>query len=291
MGLKEAYMIKDSWSHSTKTLSVEAKVGESLLIKQLLVSHDDLKGFCECFIDRLSIGYWFIGWSAGCHLEMCAVTDVLPNLFERLQQLGKFNGYPVAEGETFSIKNAVNDLDIRASIVYEVHEAGDITSDMPGGSKSDEYMFINYGTNNALILEGEYGAINHSRNPSEYPAFPFGEVVPPGHEIDIHGVLIATWRGLVDDSSASMRYLKLVHDRKVLFNEDRRGIWLPQGSGHLTWGSIRQTNCDIKLFPVPVTFKAGDELNMTMSCGSADGDVTAKDTMLAVVQTVRKVSA
>lgn len=290
MGLKEAYMIKENWSEDTKTLSIEARVGESLKIKQLLVSHDDLDGFCECFIDRLSIGYWFIGWNAGNHLEMWTLTNVLPNLFERLQQLGKFDGYPIAEGETFSIKNPVTNGNIRASIIYEVYDAEDMKAEMPGGSKADSYMFINYGTNEALILEGEYGAIDFSRNPAEYPAFPFGEVVPPGHEIDIHGVLIACWRGLVDDSSASMRYLKLIRDRKVLFNEDRRGIWLPQGSGHLTWGSVRQTNCDIKLFPAPVTFKAGDELNMSMSCGSTDGDVTAKDTMLAVVQTVRKLA-
>lgn len=291
MALKEGYMIKESWTEDVTTLSIEAKVGESLRIKQLLVSHDDLKGFCECFIDRLSIGYWFIGWSAGCHLEMCAVTNVLPNLFERLQQLKIFDGYPIAEGETFSIKNPVTGGNIRASIVYEVWDAGDIKAEMPGGSKAKDYFFINYGTNESTISEGEYGAINYSRNPSEYPAFPFGEVVPPGHEIDIHGILIATWRGLIDDTSASMRYLKLVHDRRVLFNDDRRGIWLPQGSGHLTWGSIRQTNCDIKLFPAPVTFKAGDELNIEMSCGDSDGDVTAKDTMMATVQTVRKVEA
>lgn len=287
MALKEAYMIKDSWDTSTKTLSISAKVGESLKIKQLLVSHDDLNGFCECFIDRLSVGYWFIGWSAGCHLEMCAVTDVLPNLFERLQQLGKFAGYPVAEGETFSIKNAINDVDIRASIVYEVYDAEDMKAEMPGGSKATEFMFINYGTNTEDIADGAYGALDMSRNPAEYPSFPFGDIVPPGHEIDIHGILIATWRGLVDDTSARMRYLKLIKDRNVLFNEDRRGIWLPQGSGHLTWGSVRQTNCDIKLFPQPVTFGPGDELNVSMSNA---GGVTAKDTMMATVQTVRKLA-
>jgi len=291
MALKEAYMMKDSWSEDVTTLSITAKVGESLKIKQLLVSHDDLNGFCECFIDRLSVGYWFIGWSAGNHLEMCAVTDVLPNLFERLQQLGKFDGYPIAEGETFSIKNPITGGNIRASIVYEVYDAEDMKAEMPGGSKASEYLYINYGTNAADIADAAYGPLDKSRNPAEYPAFPFGDVVAPGHEIDIHGILIATWRGLVDNTSAQMRYLKLIKDRNVLFNEDRRGIWLPQGSGHLTWGSVRQTNCDIKLFPVPVTFGPGDELNISMSNATGEGVITAEDTMMATVQTVRKIGA
>lgn len=289
--LKEAYMFKESWSTDVKELSITAKVGESLKIKQLLVSHRDLNEFTECFIDRLSIGYWFTGWSAANHLEMCAVTDVLPNLFERLQQLGKFDGYPVAEGETFMIKNASADAFIRASIVYEIYDAGDIKPDLPCGSKSNEYLFINYGTNSLAIAPGTYGALDVSRNPSEYPPFPFGDVVPAGHEIDIHGVLMCTWRGWVDNTAARMRYLKLVRDRNVLFNEDRRGIWLPQGSGHLTWGSIRQTNCDIKLFPKPITFGPGDELNVTMSTAADEGPITAFDTMMATVQTVRRIKA
>lgn len=291
MALREAYMIKESWSHDTKTLSITAKVGESLKIKELQVSHDDAGGWCECFIDRLSIGYWFIGWSAGNHLEMCGVVAAWPNLFKRLQQLGKFDGYPIAEGETFTIKNPVTDGNIRASIIYEVYDAEDMKAEMPNGSKSVEYMFINYGTNEDAIGEGEYGPLDFSRNPAEYPGFPFGDVVPPGHEIDIHGILHATWRGLVDSTAATNRYLKLVHDRKVLFNEDRRGIYCVQGTSPLTWGSVRQTNCNIDLFPQPITFKAGDELNITMSCADGEGGVTAKDTMTAVVETVRKVAA
>jgi len=288
MALKEAYMIKENFSAATASLSIKADVGESLLIKQLLVGALHSGGFCECLIDRLSVGFWYIGDINANHLEQCGVTDVLPNLYARLQELGIFGGYPVAEGETFEIKPAVQGATIVGAIVYEVHEAGDMKSEMPGGTKSGEYMFINYGTNKAQIDANAYGALDKSRNPSEYPAFPFGEVVPAGHEIDIHGILLKTWGGYVDDTADTMRFLKLIRDRKVLFNDDRRGIYVTQGMGPLTWGSIRQTNCDIKLFPAALKFGAGDELNMSLS---AAVNVTAEDVLMATVQTVRRKSS
>ena len=285
MGLKEPYMIKENFSAATASLSVEAKVGESLRIKQLLVGALHSGGFCECFIDRLSVGFWYIGDINANHLEQCAVTDVLPNLFERLQQLNIFDGYPVAEGETFEIKPAVAGATIIGAIVYEIHDAEDITAAMPGGSKSKEYLLINYGTNTIAIPAGEYGALDKSRNPSEYPAFPFDAVVPAGHEVDFHGMLLKTWGGYVDDTADTMRFLKLIREREVLFNEDRRGIYVTQGMGPLTWGSIRQTNCDIKLLPQALTFGPGDELNISLS---AAVEVTIEDVLFATVQTVRR---
>ena len=288
MALKEAYMIKENFTAATASLSIEAGVGESLKIKQLLVGALHSGGFCECLIDRLSVGFWYIGDINANHLEQCGVTDVLPNLFERLQQLNIFDGYPVAEGETFEIKPAVAGATIGGAIVYEGYDAEDMKAEMPGGSKSDEYLFINYGTNTVAIAAGAYGDLDKSRNPGEYPSFPFGEVVPAGQEVDIHGILLKTWGGYVDGTADTMRYLKLIRDRKVLFNEDRRGIYVTQGMGPLTWGSIRQTNCDIKLFPAPLNFGPGDELNISLS---AAVEVTIEDVLMATVQTVRKAGA
>lgn len=288
MGLKQPYMIKENFTAATASLSIEAKVGESLKIKQLLIGALHSGGFCECLIDRLSVGFWYIGDISANHLEQCGVTDVLPNLFERLQQMGKFNGYPVAEGETFTVKPAVQGSTIVGAIVYEIYDADDMKAEDPGGSKAKEYMFINYGTNTVAIAAGAYGDIDKSRNPSEYPSFPFGDVVPAGHEVDVHGVLLKTWGGYVDNTANTMRFLKLIHEREVLFNEDRRGIYVTQGMGPLTWGSIRQTNCDIKLFPEALKFGPGDELNISLS---AAVEVTIEDVLMATVQTVRKIGS
>lgn len=288
MAKKQAFMVKENFAAATANLELTAKVGESLLVKQLRVGALHSGGFTECLIDRLSVGFFYTGGITENHLEQCSEADALPNVFERLIQLGVFAGYPIAEGETFEIKPAVAGATVVGGIFYEVHDAEDITSDMDCGSKAASYMFLNYGTNTAEIAVDTYGPLDKTRNPSEYPAFPFGAVVPAGHEVDICGVLLKDWGGYVDDSAAEMRYLRLTKDRKVLFNDDRRGIYSTQGMSYFTWGPCRQTNTDIKLFPEPLTFKPGDELNVELSAG-ATTPITAEDVMIAFIQKVRRV--
>lgn len=287
MALKQVFMVKENFAAATASLELVAKVGESLLVKQLRFGALASGGFAECLIDRLSVGFWYIGGLNENHLEQCSETTVIPNVFERLIQLAVFNGYPVAEGETFEVKPAVQGSTVVGAIIYEVHDAEDIKAEMDCGSKATSYMFLNYGTNTAEITANTYGALDKSRNPSEYPAFPFGEVVPAGHEVDLMGILLKDWGGYVDDTANGMRYLKLTKDRKVLFNDDRRGIYSTQGMSYFTWGPCRQTNVDVKLFPTPITFKAGDELLVELSAGGVA--ITAEDVMIAFIQKVRRV--
>ncbi|MBA7657545.1 hypothetical protein ES703_65484 [subsurface metagenome] len=253
MGLKQPFMVKENMATAAASLELTAKVGESLLVKELRVAARYGHGFCECLIDRLSVGFFYIGSIDENHLEQLSEGCTLPNVFERLIQLGVFNGIPIAEGETFEIKPAVQGADIVGAIIYEVHDAEDIKAEMDCGSKAASYMFLNYGTNTAQIAANAYGDLDKTRNPSEYPSFPYGEVVPAGHEIDAMGILLKDWGGYVDDTANGMRYLRLTKDRKVLFNDDRRGIYSTQGMSYFTWGPTRKTNTDIKLFPAHST--------------------------------------
>lgn len=286
MALKEPFMVKENFTAATANLTVTAKVGESLRIKELRVGALAAHGFCECLIDRLSIGFFYIGDINANHLEQCSEADALPNLFQRLQQLGVFAGYPIAEGETFEIRPAVAGANIIGAIIYEIWDAEDVKPEEDCGSKSPSFTYINYGTNSAQITGGAYGRLDLSRNPAEYPAFPFGDVVPAGYEIDILGILLKDWGGDVDDTANTMRFLRLTKDRRVLWNEDRRGIYCTQGMSYFTWGSIRQTNTDIKLLPAPLTFKSGDELLVDLS---AAVNVTALDVLIATIQKARRV--
>ena len=287
MALKQPFMVKENFAAATANLEITAKVGESLLINQLRVGALHSLGFTECLINRLSVGFFYTGDINANHLEQCSEADVLPNVFERLIQKEVFKGYPVAEGETFEIKPAVVGATVVGGIFYEVYDAEDIKSEMDCGSKGKNYTFLNYGTNTLEIAANAYGSLDKSRNPSEYPSFPFGEVVPAGHEIDVMGILLMDWQGYVDDTAAGMRYLKLTKDRKVLFNDDRRGIYSTQGMSYFTWGPTRQTNTDIKLFPKPITFGPGDELNVELSAGGVA--ITAEDVMIAFILNVRRV--
>jgi len=286
MPLREPFMVKENFTAATPNIELTPKVGEAYRIKQLRIGALHAGGFCECLIDRLSIGFFYIGDAAANHLEQCSEADMLPNIFERLQQLKVFEGYPIAEGETFEIKPAVAGADIVGAIIYEIWDAEDVKPEEDCGSKSPSFTYLNYGTNTAQIDAGTYGRLDKSRNPAEYPAFPFGEVVPAGYEIDILGILMKDWGGYVDDTANTMRFLRLTKDRRVLWNEDRRGIYSTQGMSYFTWGPCRQTNTDIKLFPSLITFTAGDELLVDLS---AAVNVTAEDVLMACIQKARRI--
>lgn len=286
MPLREPFMVKENFTAATANITLTPKVGEAYRIKQLRIGARHARGFAECLIDRLTMGFFYIGNINANHLEQLSEGCTLPNIFERLQQLNVFNGYPLAEGETFEIKPATVGADIVGGIFYEIWDAADVSPEEDCGSKSPSFTYLNYGTNTAQIDAGKYGRIDKSRNPAEYPAFPYGEVVPAGYEIDILGILIKDWGGYVDNTANTMRFLRLTKDRKVLWNADRRGIYSTQGMSYFTWGPCRQTQTDIKLFPQPITFIAGDELLIDLS---AAGNVTAEDVLMATIQKARRI--
>jgi hypothetical protein len=260
MGLKEPFMTKDNFGGAAASLSLEAKTGESLLVKGLRFGALHSGGFAECLIDRLSVGFWYIGDINANHLEQCSVTSLRLSVFQSLIDRGVFKGYPIAEG--------------------------DMTPDMPNGSATKEYLFLNYGTNAAEIAIDGIGPLDKTRNPSEYPAFPFGDIVPARTEIEILGVLLMTWKDAVGNLNPNYAYLKLLKERKVLFDEDRNGLYVREGMGRLTWGPCRQTNVDLELFPEPLLFGPGEELLVQMSAG--DTAIAIDDIMLATIQRVRK---
>lgn len=287
MALKEKFMVKDNFDAATATLSLEAKAGESLLVKGLRFGALSGGGYAESLIDRLSVGLWYIGDINANHLEQWSLASAYPNVFERLVQLGHLNGYPIAEGETFTVGPKIAGSTVIGGIIYEVHDAGDITAEMPNGSKSKEYLFLNYGTNATQIEIDTIGPVDMSRNPSEYPAFPFGAVVPARHEIDLIGILLVDWRDNAGNINPNYAYLKLIKDREVLFDPDKNGIYVREGMGMLTWGPCRQTNVDLELFPEPLRFAAGDELTVQMEAG--DTVIAAEDILMAAILKVRRV--
>ena len=287
MALIEPYMIKGSPLTAVSSLSLEAKVGESLLIKGLYFGALHSGGFVELLIDRVSVGFWYVGDIKANHLEQYEIALMMDNVFGRLIDLGIMAGYPIAEGQTFEVRPHTAGVTVIGSIVYEIHEAGDMTSDMPNGSTSKEFVFLNYGTNGSEIAIDATGALDTTRNPSEYPAFPFGDVVPAKHEMEILGFLLISWKDALGNLNPNYAFLKLTKDRKVLFDEDRKGICVREGMGFLTWGPCRQYDGDVKLFPVPVLFGPGDELLVQMTAG--DTAIAESDIYLACVQKARRI--
>lgn len=290
MALKEPFMVKTMDPvENDLTTDVTADTGQSILIKRLGSPVFGGNEFVEALIGRLSVGYFRTGVNVNDnHLEHDSEALWFANLHDYLVEKGIFKGYPVAEGETFSLRNVTPATRHWGRVIYELYDAGDITKDMPGGSEATEFSFLHYGTNNAEIAVSTYGDIDLSLNPKEYPTFPFGVDVPAGREIDIHGILLKSWGGRIDDTAAEMRFLRLSKDRQVLWDEDRRGIYSTQGMGFFTYHSRQALHPFIPL-PTPMTFRPGEELKIELGCG-ATTPITAKDVVLGLVETVRTIA-
>jgi len=284
MALKQSLMIKGSNNTAVTSLSLSAKAGESLRIKGLKFGALTAKGYVELFIDRVSVGFFYAGDINANHLEQYDVTTLLGNVFDRLVALGIHTGYPVGEGQTFEVKPAVAGSTVVGQIIYEIGEKDDFKPTDPNGSSSKVFCFLNYGTNTAQFLATAYGTLDLPRNPTEYPAFPFGATVPPKQKVEILGALLQCWKDNEGSLGPSYGFLRLMKDRVTLWDEDRRGMFVGEGMGLLTWGPCRQTNVDIRLFPEPLVFGPGDELLVQLS--AVDKTVVASGVNFALIERI-----
>lgn len=227
-----------------------------------------------------------------------------------LADKGIFTGFPVAEGETFIIDGIVTDVgweDCVKIVFYEIYDAGDQKSEDPNGSKSNEYLLVNYGDSGGNIQATADNLHDTPNNPAEFPAFPFGKVVPAAHEIDILGVLASEFAPGDNDGTdySRTKYLKMVKDRQVLFDEDRNGLpfWIPwtdeAGDIHVfaegvsLFGNYSSTDKRPPLwFPEPLVMSEGDELNIytVLDVGGTGQAITPEQQEIALIERVRRVT-
>jgi len=198
---------------------------------------------------------------------------LLGYLFEK----GIFKGYPVAEGETFTIELCTGATAVKM-VEYDIYDAPDITAEMENGSKSDTFMYVNYGDSGAVLQLIVDTVLAESNNPTEYPDFPFGGIVPSGQKIELIGILASDVAPLANAAGtySYTEYLKLMKGREVLFDEDHNGLMyyapftVPPGDvniigeGYAVGGNF--TQCDIKqplMFDPPLVFNEGEELSVS----------------------------
>ncbi len=193
-----------------------------------------------------------------------------------LRKKGIFNGYPVAEGEVFTVDLITGATAVKV-VEYEIYEAGDITSEMENGSKSGSYVYINYGDTGAVLQATAETVLGETNNPTEYPSFPFGGIVPANQKIEVIGILASgvAPAANVTGTATYTDYLKLMKGRTVLFDEDHNGLLYhelfldPPGAvnmiaeGHAVGGNY--TQCDLKeplMFDPALVFNEGEELSV-----------------------------
>uniref|UniRef100_A0A6M3LDS4 Uncharacterized protein n=1 Tax=viral metagenome TaxID=1070528 RepID=A0A6M3LDS4_9ZZZZ len=229
----------------------------------------------------------------------------LDTLLGLLRAKGHWTGFPVAEGETFRLEGAKNPNG-RQIIIYSIYDPADISPDMPNGSKSKDYLFINYGNCGASIQATADNLYNTAKNPAEFPDFPFGNVCPAKHEIDLIGICGSPFAPRQNDDTdySYTQFLKLVKDREVLFDEDRNGIIFEQRNLNLASrrhgiaegisliGNYSEFDKQEPLFfDPPISFVSGDELNIYVSLvvGGSGQAIDIYQHEIALIERVRRV--
>lgn len=226
-------------------------------------------------------------------------------LISLLRELGHFDGYPVAEGETLILED-VKQAGCLQLVIYQINDAGDFKPEMPNGSKATEYMFVNYGRPAAAVTTTVETVYNTVKSPAEFPDFPFAKDVPAHTEIELLGVLASD---LVDYRSAAdamnTDYLKLVRERETLFDEDKNGL-IHKGvvgtvngatviaRGYSLFGNFSDVDRKLPLlFDPPLMFSPGEELGIyvatTAGTTVSAASLAAADLEIGLIERVKRV--
>jgi len=287
------------------TLELKADVGKSILVKDVFVK-DVADGYLTIKIDRTTVGYFRVDDDKlGNLLHYPLADSEKKTLLGYLGEKGLFNGYPIAEGQTFEL-SGLGAGNLTATILYDEYDAGDITPDMENGTESDVLVYVSFGRTEGVINTAGEHLLNVCVNPSEFPAFPFGADVPAKTEIDVLGFL-ASERG-ADDGANTLNYIrtrfyKLMRGREILFDPDRNGI-TALGAYVATAGAFEpENNLSVLgeysstaqrlpfLFPEGFTFTPGEELlvYMVTEVASTPGQFELDEQEVGFILRMRKV--
>ncbi|MBA7609458.1 hypothetical protein ES703_16649 [subsurface metagenome] len=273
-------------------LELEAKTGQGLIIKNIQI-FNPASSYITVSISKTTVGYFRVGGVLGSHLSFHIGSVYEPvfdtftgrinqtTLLEYLSKLGLFTGYPIASGEKFLITGAKQAGAIQC-VEYEIWEAADITPEMENGSKSTSFLYINYGRSPAVIDVETDVLLDTTNNPKEFPDFPYGNIVPAGRNIELHGILASdvmpmTW---FPGDRTYTQFLKFLQGKIFLFDYDRQGLLYhaapnpppiaPNCVGEGTSVGGNYSDIDMKypfLFDPPLLFPQGQELTIYWKCG------------------------
>ena len=340
MAIKSRRNIKTELGIADLTLS--AKTGESLLIKDVKI-YEDAAAYANFLIERAAVGFFRVVSLLGNHLHFhpgkgehshnmtmgstaiaatgdgalaenaggteltniriseSAADDVIlrpmnvartpsssqKTLLGYLGEKGIFKGYPVAEGETFTIELCTGANAVKV-VEYEIWDAADQLNTMENGSKADTYLYVNYGDAGSSIQAAADNILLSANNLAEYPDFPFGGNVPSGHKIELIGILASDVAPAanVTGTCTYTQYLKFMQGRQVLFDEDHNGLLyyanFPDAIGNMNMiaegysvgGNYTECNKALPfMFDPPIVFNEGEELTVSWHCVVAGGGV------------------
>lgn len=273
--LKQANCVKRIVASGGGDLSADA--GESFLVRSIQAEPSGSDTFLTLRVDRKTVGAYRLGGKAGNHLSFYTEGNFKNNLMEFLIKKGVNVSIPIAEGQTFTVSRYAEAGEV--IIIYDIYDAGDIRADMPNGSASNEYTFIQYMNNSATKAASGDLELDESQSPAEFPDFPASAVVPARHTIEILGVAgQPVGYKTTGDHYILSSFLKMIKDRETLFDEDRAGIVFRAkkpsedktmyrtdfsmigGAICTSYSQSDELLGDPLMFDPPLVFKAGEEL-------------------------------
>lgn len=209
---------------------LEANSGESFLVKAIFNALPMTKTdtYLTTKIDNVTVGYYRCVGKSGNHLGDASASTIGRNLMRFLVDRGLPFSLPVAEGQKLNVSRPAGTGKI--VVLYDRYDAGDIRADMPNGTASKNYGFLQYLRESAVLAVSGDMHLDTSITPAEFPDFPAGKAVPARMKIKLHGIAGCPVADFASgDNGFYTTYLKLVRDREVLFDEDRAGF--------LFWGN------------------------------------------------------
>lgn len=279
--LKIPNKVKQSINATTFTL--EADANQSYLIKAIRLNQATTD-YITVRVNRQTAAYLRCGGTQGSHIYFPDSTIHKPPLYEMLIASGVFAPIPVPTGYELTITglDATNQL----QVIYDEYDAGDISAQLRNGPDANSYDVIQYGRGATSLVAGE-NELTRNLTTNEYPDFPFGAVVPAKSMCTIHGIAFS---GVGKTTASQVNqhrtdYLRLVKERKVMFDEDLNGFLYRGfastiadetnvGEGQDMAGNNSYVNdVDYLQFDPPLVFESGEELNLfidtTVAAGSA----------------------
>jgi len=234
-------------------------------------------------VNKTTVAYFRVGGGTlGNHLPYPIADEENPTLYRWLIDTLGFMPIPVASGQTLTI-TGVHQVGSLVSVLYDEYDANDVRPNEINGSDSSRFQFINYGRYSTTLASGD-NRYQTQQSPVQFPAFPFGEVVPAKHIMTLYGVIGSDVnRYTASNNRQRTTYLKLVKNRKTLFDDDLNGLPFYGsgtfvsnayviGTGQSVIGSYDDTDRRLPfLFPKPLVFTEGESVDLYVTTALVTG--------------------
>lgn len=285
MALRQAGLIFRAEAASSLILTPRA--GEGFRVKSIFTMNvSAASAFLTLINDTARVGFFRLAGFGGSHLFAPRSieqdqTVAGNNMIELMKSAFAFAGYPVVQGENFTLSVSTGTADLFA--IADSFDAADIASSMPQGSHSPDVTYINYGTNLAALSTAAYFKLDNRQNPAEMAAFPFGAagagLVPAGKAVHIFKIGGApVGRFVSAGNTANTQYLRprigTAPAQTILDRNDVgfQFIGTAPGVAGTQYTSLRTALESAPLFFNPVIptfpemdFKSNDELALQVS--------------------------